>query len=320
MWIYQFYDNDAKNSEAMRQAVDDLFAMTQQQKQEIYEAIRHDMEFANDTSVNFSFQTIELDGKAQKIIHDVFLYFHKERFHAEAGFALEGLTENPFGRKEFAAKYFEGKYKNNRFICPVCLMQTTNAQKEHDVEHYFPKAFIPCLALHPDNLYFTCKSCNQIYKKEKNHLDEGDANIREIFLPYADTVRDKVKIKFHQETGQDKILLKPADPNEPYIEEKIKTFNYFFELEERWSGMLPRYHQTMSCHYEAQDLNAGNMSEEDVLHQKMEDDLRTDKKCIMSVPEDYVKTHYLEWICQNDSQFKAFYSNLAQKGREPVIV
>ncbi|MCM1253191.1 MAG: hypothetical protein NC321_10250 [Clostridium sp.] len=306
----------------MKKAVDDLLAMPQPQRQKIYDAVRHDMEFTKDTSVSFSFQTVELDEMEQQIIKNFFLYFHKERFRLESGFALEGLSEKPYGRKEFVGKYFDVENKQLQHICPVCLLQTTNAKKEHDVEHYFPKAFIPCLALHPDNLYFSCKSCNQVYKEEKKHTDDSrNADIRHIFLPYVDTVRDKVKIKFKYESGHDSLFFAPADPGEDFIEDKIKTFDYFFELQKRWSEMLECYYQNLAEEFEEPDLYDEAVLGEEALYQKMNADWQKKQRNIMKKPACYVETRYREWMCQKDSvQFKAFYSNLTQKGTEAKTI
>lgn len=323
-WIFKFYDRNAGNGSELRQAVKTLFFLEKPRKRKIYEAIRHDMKFAKDTSGSFSFETIKLTDEEQKIIKDFFLYFYKVRLYTKNGFRLEGLTENSFERKKFAAKYFNGKNERLKHICPVCLMPTTNAEKEHDVEHYFSKTFVSCLGLHPDNLYFSCKVCNQTYKDEKKYSDKQITDIRQIFLPYVDTVRDKIKIKVEHETGCDSICFEPADPNEEYIEKKIETFDYFYNLKERWSGMLESYHQELSNQYknEIEDLQDDKgIFKDETFFRKMNDDLQKKKRSMLEEPACYIKTQYTEWLCQKDSgQFRAFCSNLAQNGREAKII
>ena len=44
-WFYRLYERDTDNGKNMRRAVDRLFRMDQEKREEIYEAVKHDMEF-----------------------------------------------------------------------------------------------------------------------------------------------------------------------------------------------------------------------------------------------------------------------------------
>lgn len=114
----------------------------------------------------------------------------------------------------------------------------TNAEKEDEIEHYFGKAFVPCLALHPDNLYFCCPTCNKTYKGIRSPFYRKSQDIRKIFLPYLDVIREQVKIEFTHHEEQDGVKLVPENRKKAYINEKIEAVENIFRLEERWSGMF----------------------------------------------------------------------------------
>lgn len=312
-WLYTLYKKDTVNGTAMRQSIRDLFALSQGERSKIYEAIAHDMKFADNRTVPFEFYSIEphLDKSQSKLIKHFYLYFY-EVVLCSTQFRLSGLSGKKFDRKEFVRQYFDkGNPKLKRF-CPVCLQPVTDAGRENDVEHYFGKAFVPCLALHPYNLYFVCKACNQEYKKGKNVL-KGGADIRRIFLPYIDTLKEKTKLEFYHQEKEDGVRICPVDVAEPYISEKIEAFDYLFELEERWSGMLEAYYHSLRTGYESAHIDTFAD-----LKGMMQTDLVRAKARGNENPQQYLETKYQEWI--SEKQLKAFYSELKQRGRKAEIL
>lgn len=305
-WLYALYEKDAANGRPMQQAIRRLFALDMPKRRRIYAAIDHDMKFAEDISTGFEFESTQLDAKARSIIEDFFLYFYKVVL-CSAHFHLHGLTTASYNREKFAEQFFAGNNAQIKYVCPVCLQTMTNAQKEADIEHYFGKAFIPCLVLHPYNLYFACPVCNQRYKGVRNALPEGARDIRQVFLPYLDTVRKKVKIEFEHKKEEDCLYLKPADPGEPDISLKIESFNRLFSIKERWSGMLECYY--VSCYKRYKNFAPADIN---ALKTKMENDL---KLAGNDQPETYLNNQYLEWLCQ--AQLKALYANIKHEGLAP---
>ena len=98
-----------------------------------------------------------------------------------------------------------------------------------------------------------------------------------------------------------------------YIKEKMEAAENIFRLEERWSSLLEVYFSSMVAGYEAvgiTDIHA--------LKAEMEHDLRKEKARVRVQPDLYIETEYLEWLCQK--QLKAFYSNMKQMDKTPVIV
>lgn len=311
-WLYELYEKDSVNGKAMRRAVDHLFEKSQTKRKEICQAIAHDMAYPQNLKKNFRFQSIRLDRESRKIIEDFFLYFYRIVL-CTSHFRLKGLTSPRYGRKELARSYFKGTNEALKYICPVCLQSVTAGEREHDIEHYFGKTFIPCLALHPYNLYFCCPSCNERYKRAEIPFQRGERDVEKIFLPYLDTVRDKVKLRFRKDADQERVEFCPADEEEPYAQEKIDAFERLFHLQERWSGLLDYYYKTRKQQYESMKLD-----DLEALREEMEKDLQSGELRMYSRPETYLETHYLEWICREN--LKAFYANMKHTGRKPVKI
>lgn len=311
-WMYTLYDKHSKNGTAMRQSVDKLFLMGKAERKKIFDAIAHDMEFTEDLSAGFQFESILLGRTEQKLIKDFFIYFYEEVL-CHSHFRLSFFHGRTFNRREFAEEFFQGNNKHLQHICPVCLQTTTNAKREEDVEHYFPKSAVPCLVLHPHNVYFCCSACNQKYKLTQNQLQQKGKNIRELFLPYFDTIRDKVQIEFKNEPDRDKVAFVPADPDETGINKKIAAFDQLFSLEERWSGLLPLYYLTRVKEYEK--LLPMSMPD---LQKEMKRDLRKYESAVEERPERYLESRHWEWL--TNTQMKAFYANITQKGCAVVLL
>lgn len=312
-WLYSRYKRNTQAGNKIKQTIDGIFAMDKPQRAMIYQAIAHDMKFAEDLTKSFEFQTILLGEKEQELIKDFFLYFF-ETVLSNSWFEISGLSMPRFGRDEFAEEYFKGTNKNIRYICPVCMQTVTDGMLEEHIEHYFPKAFIPCLALHPNNLYFICGVCNgKRYKGDKNYSDNGNTDIRKIFLPYSDTVRDKVTVKFEHKIKEDTIDFIPTDKNEDYIEDKIETFNYYFQLPQRWSKSLERYNMTAYRKYKRR-----NPADKEELKDLIEGDAEDIRLNLNIRPEMYLEGQYLEWL--GSAQLRAFYSNVKHEGKKAVVV
>lgn len=311
-WLYDLYTKDYKSGEDMRGAIRELFGLPLDVRRKIYQAIDHDMKFARHHTSEFEFQSIEpyLEKEQCKIIRDFFIYFYKEIFCSDH-FQLEGLSCKDFGRKEFARRFFLGKNEVLKRVCPVCLQAVTDGEKEDDVEHYFGKMFVPCLALHPYNLHFTCKSCNQTYKHIKKPMMKK-SDIRNVFLPYLDTVRSKTKLEFYHGEKKDGLRLLPEDADEPFIAEKIKSFNSIFRLENRWSGLLKGYYESLRSDYTV----FPPASLEDLESEMKRDIIRGSARC-RKRPEQYIEEQYRQWVSKY--QLKALYSEITQSGRKAVV-
>lgn len=306
-WFYGLYEETSKKAEKLRSSIQGIFELDPSRRQVIFSAIEHDMQFAED-SVSFQFESILLEKEEKKLIQEFFEYFYEEVLKF-SHFHLKGLSEKNYGRAEFADHFFEGENKTLMYICPVCLQTVTNLRKEGHVEHYFGKKWIPCLMLHPNNLYFICPICNTVYKKKIKPLYKGDPEIRKIFLPYKDTVRDRTEMEFSHGLRTDRVKLNPANIKETYIDEKIEAFDKIFQLEERWSGLLENKYSVLNSKY--RDYNCSDIHE---MEERMRQELKDLKKNAGKNPETYLSMKYLEWILS--FALKEFYAEIKQEKEE----
>ena len=85
--------------------------------------------------------------------------------------------------------------------------------------------------------------------------------IASIFLPYLDTVKDAVQLKFENPGDKDSEVVKmlPKGDTVPETKEKIREFDRLFALEERWSGQLECYYMSLYQRYQ-EKYGDGEMS------------------------------------------------------------
>ena len=190
----------------------------------------------------------------------------------------------------------------------MCLQPVTNGETDEDVEHYFPKSKYPCLSLHPYNLYFCCTTCNTRFKGTKSPLKGKTRDIGRIFLPYLDTVKDAVQLKFENPGDKDSEVVKmlPKEDAVPETKEKIREFDRLFALEERWSGQLECYYMSLYRRYQ-EKCGDGEMSLEK-LKESLEEDIKRNQIIQNWQPGRYLEGEYMKWIA--NKQLKAFYEEL----------
>lgn len=308
-WLYELYTSNSSNEIKLRLAVQKLFGMERIRRQAIYDAIAHDMQFAENTA-GFQFESILLEKEEQNLIDNFFGYFYG--CFGDSSFSFMGLSEQNYGREEFVKHFFRGVNKTLIRICPVCMQTVTDLSREGHVEHYFGKKRIPCLNLHPYNLYFVCPICNNGYKKKKNPLYRGEPEVRKIFLPYLDTVRDRTELEFWHGLETDQVKLSPADQSESYIDEKIEAFDELFQLEKRWSGLLEGWFTSLITEY--RELGFSDIQE---VETEMRRDLLRMKAAVRKNPERFVEMKYREWILS--FALKEFYAEMKREEEESKV-
>ena len=300
----------SKDRRPMSKNLEGLFQLTQVRRMAISEALRHDICVAEHMDKPFCFKSPLLEPDERDLIRRFFIHFYEVGL-CEIGFKLPGYTDS-YRRKEFARAYFSGKNKILKYVCPICLCTMTDAEVESDVEHFFPKYLYPILALHPVNLYFSCKACNQTYKGTKNPLENPGCNARMSFLPYVDTVRDRVKLKFSHEDEDDEVDFVPINPAEAYINEKVESLNRLYKLNRRWTGLL-EYHNNMLV----DELLRDGIEGKDNLKKEISDRLRKMRQRCDKSPGDYLNYQYTQWLY--DFRLDALNAELAHKGTVPGV-
>ena len=150
----------------------------------------------------------------------------------------------------------QGFFERNPIrACPACLEQPltatpTDGSTSIDCDHFLPKSLYGPLAIHPQNLVFTCMPCNERRKGRSDPLAGAGAAslqaqqrtragaLRTTYLPYRRPALPEMKIKFEP----DGVHL-TADTATG--RERVRNLDCLFELENVWSDVLPRAEREM---------------------------------------------------------------------------
>lgn len=301
-WLIEELHGGQANKQKLQKAVEKLFQLSGNRRRAVAEAVTHDMGFwqAGD-GAGFFFQTLALSEEEQGIVHDFFLYFSDVVFSRKNGPRLNGHDCHATGAA-LAADYYQVNPVLKR-ICPVCLCRR-NAVRENDLDHYFPKSVYPVLAVHPWNLMYICKECNQIYKGVKDSLSKGSRALDAVYRPYRDTVREHTALEFHWKPGQehDWVRLCPAEGCAGE-EENISNFDALFELEDRWSLDSERIYEELRLYYAGQGLSRAELG------RRLEERYQEWRQLAdHGFPEKFLEAEYTAWL--REEQLDAFFSAL----------
>lgn len=256
-WLLEQFRGTEKNRKKLQKAVEDLFLLPANRRMEIALAVSHDMEFDQTTDPDsFYFSVPSLPASEQEIVKAFFHYFYDVSFHHAVGPNINGHISGAT-RKQFLTDYYQAN-KPLRYVCPVCLHPKSDAPKETDLEHYFPKGVYSPLILHPSNLFFACKDCNRTWKHIEDVLQKGKhpKPLSSVFLPYQDTVKDHTAVTFRRSKNTDHIRLLSVS-GDPAEQEKIKNFNDLYQLETRWSADIERIFEQLRTFCANQDPRGG---------------------------------------------------------------
>jgi hypothetical protein len=135
--------------------------------------------------------------------------------------------------------------RNPIHACPACLEQPllatpADGSTSIDCDHFLPKSLYGPLAIHPQNLVFTCMPCNQRRKGRRDPLTDPSAAgaLRTTYLPYRRPALPEMKLEF----TPDRVKL-TADTR--IGQERVANLNRLFKLESVWSDVLPRAEREM---------------------------------------------------------------------------
>lgn len=298
------FQGKEENRSGLQKAVKDLFLLPPVHRQAIERAVSHDMDFdrAADPS-HFYFMVPSLPEAERKIVKAFFKYFYDVTFHHAVGPGINGHVSQAT-RDRFCEDYYQAN-RTLRRVCPVCLHRKSNAPKESDLEHYFPKSVYFPLILHPSNLFFICKECNENYKRAKDALQKGTKPLSKVFLPYQDTVKEHAAVAFHRTANEDHVKLLSA-AGAPDEQEKIDSFDHLYQLEERWSADIEGIFDQLRVFCTSQSSGEEKLPKEEVRRKLLEkcEELRA----LSAFPDRFVEAAYLNWLCGD--MFDVFYDNL----------
>lgn len=223
-------------SSRKNKAVDDMLQLSREplaERKRIYEAVKRDMEFhKNCTNPAFMFKERTLSKKQLNKVKSLMLNLYESVFQRK-GFQLYGKE---IGYATLCKEIFKA---NPLIFCPVCLALKGDFERDCEIDHYFPKAKYPGLALHPENLAPICKDCNGTGRKGVKDPLEG-RSITEVYLPYQRAAKEEADIKVTGSGGKRKVELVPK-AQDPTVEKRIEGLEYLYDLSKRWSPEI-EYH------------------------------------------------------------------------------
>lgn len=298
-WLLDQFHGGQKNRIELKQAVKELFQMSPARRRAIAQAVAHDMDFDSTADPShFFFAVPSLPPEEQAVIKAFFKYFYETAFERRQGPTINGRVSGAV-RSEFSQAYYQAN-DAMRYACPICLHPNSDATQENDLEHYFPKGVYSPLILHPFNLLFICKYCNETYKHTEDVLQAGRQPLSGVFLPYRDTVKEHAKVVIRREDNKDCVKLLALDGTVEK-QKKIENFNRLYQLEKRWSSDIERmFEQTRKC------CAGRNLSREE-LRRKL-DEMCKDLQALSDFPDKFLESVYLDWLCE--TMFDAFYDSL----------
>ncbi|AEG02815.1 hypothetical protein [Methylomonas methanica] len=155
---------------------------------------------------------------------------------SEKGFAKDvfGLTGGDMTRSKIMQAY----RPQSLGICGYCdgpLGEIGSKADANDCEHFFPKSKWPHLAIHPANLFTSCKGCNETWKLDKTPMGNADeAGIRGTYHPSLLGGASLISVVAKQSPDHPmRVCIEIRDESVP---ERAQTLVETLDLEARWSN------------------------------------------------------------------------------------
>ena len=148
---------------------------------------------------------------------------------------LLGVSKVKGDKLAYYRKLIEG---NGFKVCPCCGLidfEAEDSSFREDYDHYLPKKLYPLASVNFKNLVPLCSKCNQDRKKAKNPIESD----RKAFYPFSETDH-YISIKFKIDSSKDLDNLTKEDLKITFEgnEDKIKTWDWLFDIEERYSSYI----------------------------------------------------------------------------------
>jgi hypothetical protein len=239
----------------LRVHIDKLLANTTRgEREQLAEAVTNDREFdRNIDSRSFSLLYPALPAHVQEHSKALLTAFYDTLLKKGFPITSNGGTTVVVDRRLIERGFFA----SNPGIraCPACLEAEISpagddAPTTNDCDHYLPKSIYGPLAIHPQNLVFTCMPCNQRRKGRRDPLAgpgppqvqmgrrTAPGALRRSYLPYRRPASSELRIEF----AQARVTL-TADTD--LARERVANLDRVFGLARVWSDVLPRAEREM---------------------------------------------------------------------------
>lgn len=216
------------------QRVGKLFGFSQEERENIYEVMQHDMEFDRHIEEpSFVFGEVRLSKEQKDVIKGVTLYLYDNLFR-KGKFEIQGQR---IGYQEFKDSLFE---HNSTSICPACLSFQTDLKMYGEVDHYFPKKDYPAITFQPMNLAVICSECNDVMVKGQKDPSAGNSP-KEFYFPYLRAAEEETELKVKRTEGGEQWavgMIPSGSGDNVLINKRIRNLDNLFDLSLRWTKRM----------------------------------------------------------------------------------
>jgi excisionase family DNA binding protein len=197
------------------------------------DSIWNDIRFVNRWSnPGYGMKFPALPDPWKQAIHDVCIPFY-ESWLCKMGYRNSefDIAADNMDRRRIMQAY----QKNGSRVCGYCdgvLGDVGTTKDANECEHFFPKSKFPHLCLHPNNLYASCKGCNQTWKADNAPMGVADqAGLYGTYHPQLRPGVDGLTVDVREDSPQTyKLELK--DNSAP---ERVASLNAVLDLNVRWT-------------------------------------------------------------------------------------
>ena len=237
MWILRY--------KAINKGINEILNLSKKNRELLFNAYCTDLNFASNIAMEvFEFNYPYLPDVVKKVAKPFFTSLYDDILGGSTGIRMKGLSITNLKRENIRKGFFKANKKDQGLMatCPACLgdMGVISDDGYADLDHYFTKSIYPMLSLSSDNLIPVCKICNSLgVKGSKNPLKDYQhpGGILNIFLPYHRPGIEYIQIKVDSTKPNERVCLEPKIDEELIIN-RIKTTEWLFNLNERWSGKI----------------------------------------------------------------------------------
>lgn len=237
-----------------RLQIDELLRCDRPEREQLAAAVANDRQFdENADSPSFSLRYPGLPERVRECSRPLLAAFYDKL--TKGGHRLGGPNGESIvlDRRRLERGFFEANPGIR--ACPACLEAEivpagVGGVATNDCDHYLPKSIYGPLAIHPQNLVFTCMICNQRYKGQRDPLAAASPKatrarrrlqagaLRGSYLPYRRAAMGEMRIEFERH----RVTL---DADTPAARVRVTNLDCLLGLTRTWSEVLPRAEREM---------------------------------------------------------------------------
>lgn len=142
--------------------------------------------------------------------------------------------------------HFNNFKRLNGEVCRACGLERiapfradtpVEDQWRADYDHFLCKSKYPIYAVHPENLFPICRTCNQDAKKAEDiFFCKKDKKLRLAFYPFTESAEGYVELTFVNDKDPEACIQVNWLTDDEQIKEKLNTWNEVFQIKKLVAG------------------------------------------------------------------------------------